>query len=185
MTTPLKDLVKDRHTEAENHRFAKYLLSKKIDPAVYADYLFNQHIIYDALEQRALQMGLINGLKDLLRSDKILDDFNELKAELPDLKVRKYITTTQYERYIGGRPANVIMPHIYVRHFGDMYGGSIMKKNIPGSGTMYEFENKKDLIESIRSKLTPEMELEANRAFKFAIDLFEELANEHRIPTVK
>lgn len=129
-------------------------------------------------------MGVIKGLKDLLRADLIMDDYNELKKE-HKLSPRKYITTIQYERYIGGRPANDILPHIYVRHFGDMYGGSIMKKNVPGSGTMYEFNEKKDLIENIRSRLTPEMADEANNVFKFAIDLFEELANEHRIPTVK
>ena len=98
MTTPqLRDLVKDKHTEAENHRFAKYLLSKNIDPAVYADYLFNQFYIYNALEQRALQMGILNGMKNLLRADKIAEDLKELQEELPDLKVKKYITTIEYE----------------------------------------------------------------------------------------
>lgn len=184
MTTPLKDLVQEKHKEAENHRFAKYLLKKEVDPVVYADYLYNQHLIYNALEQRAMKMGLINGLKDLLRSDLIMNDYKELEKE-HKLSPRKYITTIQYERYIGGRPANDILAHIYVRHFGDMYGGSIIKKNVPGSGTMYEFNEKKDLIENIRSRLTPEMADEANKVFKFAIDLFEELANEHRISTIK
>ena len=186
MTTPqLRDLVKDKHTEAENHRFAKYLLSKNIDPAVYADYLFNQFYIYNALEQRALQMGILNGMKNLLRADKIAEDLKELQEELPDLKVKKYITTIEYERYINGRPANAILPHIYVRHFGDMYGGAIMKKNLPGSGTMYDFVGKKDLIDNIRNRLSPEMAPEANKVFKFAIDLFEELAVEHNIQAPK
>lgn len=151
---------------------------------MYADYLYNQHYIYNALEQRALQMGIINGMKDLLRADRILADYNELAAE-HKLTPKKYITTIEYERYIGGRPANVILPHIYVRHFGDMYGGSIMKKTVPGEGTMYDFNNKKVLIESIRDRLTPEMAPEANKVFKFAIDLFEELANAHNIRTTK
>lgn len=151
---------------------------------MYADYLYNQYFIYNALEQRALQMGIINGMKDLLRADRILADYNELDAE-HKLTPKKYITTIEYERYIGGRPANVILPHIYVRHFGDMYGGSIMKKTVPGEGTMYDFDNKKVLIESIRNRLTPEMAPEANKVFKFAIDLFEELANAHNIRTTK
>ena len=58
-----------------------------------------------------------------------------------------------------------------------------MKKTTPGSGTMYEFVDKKRLIEEISNRLTPEMAPEANKVFKFAIDLFEELANEHHIPT--
>jgi heme oxygenase len=186
MTTPqLKDLVQEKHTEAENHRFAKYLLSKNVDPAVYADFLYNQYHIYNALEQKALRMGVINGLKDLLRSDRIWADYEELKKEIPDFKEKKYITTIEYERYIGGRPANAIVPHIYVRHFGDMYGGSIMKSKVPGSGTMYDFVGKKNLIDNIRNRLTPEMAEEANKVFGFAIDLFEELANEHNIQEVK
>lgn len=148
---------------------------------IYADYLYNQHLIYNALEQRAMKMGLINGLKDLLRTDKILADYKELEEEHGPFTTKKYVTTTQYERYIGGRPANVIMAHIYVRHFGDMYGGAVMQKKVPGSGTMYNFINKKVLIEEIRNRLTPEMAPEANNVFKFAIDLFEELANEHHI----
>ena len=39
----------------------------------------------------------------------------------------------------------------------------------------------KDLIDNIRNRLTPEMAPEANNVFKFAIDLFEEIANEHNI----
>jgi len=182
MTTPqLKDLIQDKHKEAENHRFAKYLLTKEVDPVVYADYLYNQHLIYNALEQRAMKMGLINGLTGLLRTDKILADYKELEEEHGPFTTKKYITTAEYERYVGGRPANVIMPHIYVRHFGDMYGGSVMQKKVPGSGTMYDFINKKVLIEEIRNRLSPEMAEEANKVFKFAIDLFEELANEHNI----
>lgn len=183
--TVLRDLVKDKHDLAESHRFAKYLLSKDIDPVIYADYLYNQYHIYDALEQRALRMGVINGFKDLLRSDLIMRDYKELEKEHGSFTTKKYITAIQYERYIGGRPANDILAHIYVRHFGDMYGGSIMKKNVPGSGTMYDFVDKKRLIEGIANKLTPEMANEANKVFKFAIDLFEELANEHHISTVK
>lgn len=185
MTTPsLKDLVQDKHSEAENHRFAKYLLSKDISPLVYADYLFNQYHIYNALEQRALQMGVINGLKDLLRADRIMADLKEITEDTP-YNFKKYTTVTEYERYIGDRPANAILPHIYVRHFGDMYGGSIMKSKVPGSGTMYEFNNKKNLIDEIRNRLTPEMATEANTVFKFAIDLFEDLANEHNIRPAK
>ena len=176
-------MVQDKHSQAENHRFAKYLLSKEVDPVVYADYLYNQYLIYYALEQRSMRMGLINGLASLLRSDRILADYRELEEEYGPFESKKYITTSEYERYINGRPANAIMPHIYVRHFGDMYGGQVMKKTTPGSGTMYDFVDKKRLIEEISNRLTPEMAPEANKVFKFAIDLFEELANEHHIQT--
>jgi hypothetical protein len=59
-----------------------------------------------------------------------------------------------------------------------MYGGQMIKKVVPGSGAMYEFENKKELIEKVRAMLTMDLADEANVAMQFAIDLFEELANE-------
>ena len=59
-----------------------------------------------------------------------------------------------------------------------MYGGQMIKKVVPGSGTMYEFDNKKELIEKVRAMLTLDLAEEANVAMQFAIDLFEELADE-------
>lgn len=54
----------------------------------------------------------------------------------------------------------------------------MIKKVVPGSGTMYEFKNKKELTESVRAMLTLDLADEANVAMQFAIDLFEELADE-------
>jgi heme oxygenase len=67
---------------------------------------------------------------------------------------------------------------MYVRHFGDMYGGAMIAKKVPGSGMMYYFEEKEELKEKLRSLLNDDMADEANRCFEFAIRLFEELVNE-------
>ena len=64
---------------------------------------------------------------------------------------------------------------MYVRHFGDMYGGAIIQKRVPGSGTMYNFDNKEELKQLLRELLTDDMAEEANICFEFAIRLFEEL----------
>ena len=178
MTTPqLKDLIQDKHNEAENHRFAKYLFNKEIGLKVYADYLYNQYLIYNALENRVKQEGILEGLDDIYRAQNIFNDFKEIQIN----DVKKYLATIEYEKYIRDCDKDDLLAHIYVRHFGDMYGGSILKKNVPGSGTMYDFDNKKELISIIREMLTAEMATEANKVFQFAIDLFEELSNEHNI----
>jgi heme oxygenase len=56
-----------------------------------------------------------------------------------------------------------------------MYGGAMIAKRIPGSGKMYQFENKQELIAMVREKLDDSLADEANKCFDFAIKLFEEL----------
>jgi heme oxygenase len=70
-----------------------------------------------------------------------------------------------------------LLAHIYVRHFGDMYGGQMIAKRNPGSGKMYQFENVDELKEIVRSRLDDDMSDEANMCFQFAIRLFKELEN--------
>jgi heme oxygenase len=174
----LRDLTKEKHKEAENHRFVKYLFAGSMTAEVYSDYLYNQYIAYKALEQRAEDYGLLEGIEKIKRVDKILKDFQELGAEKqPTI----YVSTMMYDNYIKKLPKESIIAHLYVRHFGDMFGGQMMKKLVPGSGSMYEFEDKNMLINNIRSKLSLDMADEANVVFDFAIKLFEDLANEYDI----
>ena len=69
------------------------------------------------------------------------------------------------------------MSHLYVRHFGDMYGGSMIAKKVPGEGRMYQFKNKEHLISRVRSKLNDNMAPEANVCFEYATKMFEEIVN--------
>jgi len=73
---------------------------------------------------------------------------------------------------------NDLLAHIYVRHFGDMYGGQMIRKRQPGSGTMYDFKDVEGLKLTVRSRLKDSMADEANRCFEFAMQLFEELGEE-------
>ena len=45
----LKDLTWDHHKNAERQEFVKVLMSGKINPELYATYLWNQHKKYDYL----------------------------------------------------------------------------------------------------------------------------------------
>jgi heme oxygenase len=83
-----------------------------------------------------------------------------------------------YERHVINLERNGILAHIYVRHFGDMYGGQMIRKRNPGSGTMYDFDNVDELKTTVRSMLNDDMAEEANRCFEFAMQLFEELERE-------
>ena len=177
--TTLKQLTNEAHTQAEQHPFTKLLLSGKMSPAIYADFLFNQQAIYYSLEVMAKRKGLLNGLDGLERSEKIGNDFDNLEIA----KTNLYPSTLRYTYYITNRNLSdqQILAHIYVRHMGDLYGGQVIKKLVPGNPTMYEFDNRKELIERLRTMLDVSMATEANECFAYAIELFTELANEHNI----
>ena len=71
----LKELTWEHHKEAERQGFVKILMSGKIHPEVYANYLFNQHQCYNILEPLAMAEGLLDKfplLEEHLLSKQIL-----------------------------------------------------------------------------------------------------------------
>jgi hypothetical protein len=64
---------------------------------------------------------------------------------------------------------------------GDMYGGQMIKTKIPGTGSMYDFSDRKTLIAKLREKLSDSLAPEANRCFQQIFLVFSDLANEHNI----
>jgi heme oxygenase len=68
-----------------------------------------------------------------------------------------------------------LFAHIYTRHMGDLSGGQMIRKKIPGSGTLYNFENGPALKELIRERLDDSMADEAKICFDFATKTFQEL----------
>ena len=72
-----------------------------------------------------------------------------------------------------------LLAHMYVRHFGELHGGQIIKKKTPGNGKMYEFSgDTKFLIEEFRKLLSDDMADEAKICFDFASELFDELSKD-------
>lgn len=170
----LKELTWEIHQRAERTSFARKLL-KGPSPEEYYKYLYNQYLIYSVLEYHVKNM--YPELKDILREEKILCDLQELE-KLYNLKSdTSYITKVvpAYERHLSTLDPKGILAHLYVRHFGDMYGGQMIKKRIPGSGTMYDFSDVDELKVKVRAMLSNDMADEARKCFEFAIQLFEEL----------
>lgn len=172
MNNNLKQLTWEAHHNAERKKFAKLLLSGKITPELYHRYLYNQYHIYMTLE------SLINipEIKDINRHQKIKEDIRELETEYnitPSVPLCE--STKDYMRYVATLDHDGLIAHMYVRHFGDMYGGQIIKKQTPGSGKMYEFNDVESLKQKVRDMLRDDMANEANICFGYAIRLFEEL----------
>ena len=174
----LKDLTHEAHKEAETKPFVKILFSGKIDPKLYALFLKNQHPCYEILEVCSMMHpGLMGGASDCRRSPAINADFEELcdreKYGEPTIlpTVKKYI---DYIMTIRDDPKK-LLAHLYVRHFGDLAGGQMIAKRVPGSGKMYQFVDADGLKAFIRAKLSDDMADEAKVCFKFAGEMFEDM----------
>jgi heme oxygenase len=173
----LRELTKEAHTSAERSAFVKILFSGNINPELYATYLKNQHPMYEILEVCAMPHGLFSGLPDIRRAPAILSDFMELWTDQTKQPVMLPVTNEyiQYILSIKDQPEK-LMAHVYVRHMGDLSGGQMIAKKVPGSGKFYQFGDEPEKIkEAIRSKLDDSMADEARVCFAFAKRMFDEM----------
>jgi len=177
MSNNLKELTRAHHDNAERTEFADLLLSGEISPKLYQEYLHAQLQNYRALEGA---VSVPMELEPIFRSTAIEEDLQEIEAlyDLEEIEddlqsTREYVkhihTLSEDENNDG------LIAHLYVRHFGDAHGGQIIKRNVPGSGLMYEFEDRRELIALTRTLLHDGMEAEAKNCFEYAERLFHEL----------
>lgn len=173
----LRQLTLEAHTRAERKSFAGKLVKGQLDAKNYYEYLLNQLACYRALENKLGSWLKENDLSKIVRTEKIVEDISWLETEynFDRNSVRLQKSTVDYVEYVDSNSAEELVPHLYVRHFGDMFGGAMIAKVSPGLCKYYEFENKKELIDRVRSLLTDDMAAEANLCFDYAIKLFEEL----------
>jgi heme oxygenase len=174
----LKELTAEAHKLAETQPFVKKIFSGNITKEEYARYLLNQELAYAVLESFANDVGLLDDLPGIHRASKIQEDLVELEADVPELpNITIASATTAYHEHlltIKDDPKK-LMAHIYVRHMGDLFGGQMIAKKVPGPGNFYKFENPDELKAVIRTKLDDSLADEALICFGFATMLFEEL----------
>ena len=176
----LKELTWAHHQAAERRKFAKELLSGSIDPKLYHKFLTCQYMNYNVLEQAAIIPPHLNKIK---RARRIFQDIRELEDAFglePDGVFPPSVN--EYAARIGmlqeSDNNHGLLAHMYVRHFGELHGGQMIKKRNPGSGKMYEFNDVEQLKTTVRKMLHDDMADEANICFQFAMQLFEELESE-------
>lgn len=184
----LKELTWEHHQNAERQDFVKVLMSGKMHPNFYATYLWNQHKKYDLMEALASAHGLLDDLP-IRRKMAIEQDFLELwdNKENPPPIVPSTESYINHMQTIMDDP-DKLMAHIYVHHMGDLSGGQMIKRKIPGEGRMYQFEgDTKEIKEKIRTKIHDGMADEAKYAFTCATELFQDLMEvdcEHYLESV-
>jgi heme oxygenase len=85
------------------------------------------------------------------------------------------VATREYAAYLRGLSQEDANAHIYLNYLAIMFGGQMMKKATPGPGKMYEFENMKECMESVRAIQKDEWADEVNKGFDFMIKIMKNL----------
>jgi len=83
--------------------------------------------------------------------------------------------TLKYADYLRGLTQEEVNAHIYLNYLAIMFGGQMMKKQTPGAGNMYEFEDMNESAATIRAIQKDEWADEVNKGFDFMIEIFKEL----------
>jgi heme oxygenase len=171
----LRDAIKAQHDRAEEHPLSKLIMSGKVSKEVYADLLASQIVVFSHLENIAKEMGLLDTVQGIERTDAMRADLEELGCGLP------HCESSVHAIHLNRLDRKGILAHMYVLHMGDLFGGQIMKKLLPGACRRYEFENRTELVHAMRSLLSDDLADEANIAFEYVLRLFNGIAEEHHI----
>lgn len=177
----LKELTWEHHQNAERHAFVKELFGG-ISEEKYAIFLYNLHKVYDILEMLAMSQSLFSEVgRQFRRAPKIWADFQELWKE--DTMPEYLPVVEEYGKYLMSIQGDKekLMAHVYVRHMGDLSGGQLMAKKVPGSCTMFDFTNDAGLTNDqlkdlIRARCDDSMADEAKLAFDYAARIFQEMS---------
>ena len=170
----LKELTWESHQKAEETPFMKAVFAKTMPQDLWIDWTYQKWLFYGAIEGAAGANRLLGDLPDLRRAFYLFMDYNEMNTERKKHEFRPIVI--DYYNYIisiANNP-NKVMAHLYTWHMGDMFGGQMIKKIVPGSHRNLEFEDATTLKTNIRAKLDDSMADEANIAFDWAIRMMRE-----------
>jgi heme oxygenase len=173
----LKELTKEKHRDAERCAFSQKLISGNMSIHDYANYLVQMGYVYQILENKAYLLKLTQDLPGIARAYAIQKDIVELVGE--DHGIEYLPATIRYGEYLESlSDTKAVMAHLYVRHMGDLFGGQIISKKVPGSGNFYQFKDRDHLIFLVRSMISDDLADEALIAFDCSISIMKELISE-------
>jgi heme oxygenase len=164
----LREATAEKHKIAEKMPFNQRMMQKQLSKLDYLNYI-NQHFeIFTAIEANDLPHPSLN------RTQLISLDIQELQLELKSPNV-VLNSTKLYVAYLQNLSYQDLLPHIYLNYLAVMFGGQIIKKVVPSTGNMYEFENMNEAASTIRALQKDEWADEVNKGFDFNIAILEEL----------
>jgi heme oxygenase len=165
---PLKEATSNKHKQAERMPFNARMFRGSITKSEYLLYLNQQWQIFHAIERIGLPH---NSLK---RTDNVQADIDELKSQGHQSDVILN-STKAYAVYLSSLSYEQVLPHVYLNYMGIIFGGQMIRKAVPSTGKLYEFDNMQEAIQSIRAVQNDEWAEEVNKGFDFNISMFEEL----------
>lgn len=170
---PLKEATHDKHKEAERMPFNVKMFKGHLTDEQYGWYLRSQLNIF-----RTIEDNFELPHKGLSRTEAVAFDLMSLGINtfVCDLATRDYL------EYLKGLDQETVNAHIYLNYLAIMFGGQMMKKNTPGPGKMYDFENMKECMESVRAIQKDEWADEVNKGFDFMIAIFKNLEGTFTYP---
>ena len=201
----LREGTKKSHTMAENTGFISCFLKGVVDKSSYRNLLADLYVVYSAMEDEIQKLcekdhPLISpiGFKELFRKEKLEKDllfyFGSNWSEL----IKPSNPALEYEariREIAKDNPELLIGHHYSRYIGDLSGGQLLK-NITQKAmslkddeglSFYNFEQIIDEKEfkmkyrntldnlPIDQKIADSIVEEANKSFKYNMDIFNEL----------
>ena len=169
----LKDLTAEKHKLAETTPFMKAVFARSLPEDLWIDWTYQKWLFYGAIEGIAGASSLLHDLPDLRRTFYLFMDYQEMNKENKKYEFRP-IVLEYYNYLMSINDPDKIMAHLYTWHMGDMFGGQMIKKIVPGSHRNLEFEDTRTLMTNIRNKLDDRMGDEANIAFDWAIRMMKE-----------
>ena len=163
---PLKEATHDKHKQAERMPFNVKMFKGELTKDQYGWYLRSQLNIF-----RTIENNFELPHKGLSRVEAVAFD-------LMSLGINTFIcdeATRDYLEYLKGLSQEDANAHIYLNYLAIMFGGQMMKKNTPGPGKMYDFENMMECMQSVREIQKDEWADEVNKGFDYMIKIFKNL----------
>lgn len=201
----LKEGTKESHDRAENTQFVKEFLKGKIRQELFELGTVALYFTYSALEEEMDKNAEHPGFAplyfplELHRTEALAKDLEYFYGAGWQDQIERSEATTRYVeriRHVGEHEPELLAAHAYTRYMGDLSGGQVLKKvaqralRLPSTGEGVQFYTFDNISNPARFKQLYRSRLntletsgqsreriveEANRAFHFNMEVFEEL----------
>jgi heme oxygenase len=164
----LRELTSEKHRYIEQLPFSQRMVKGELGVEEYLSYLYQMKDVFHAIETK------INLPENLKRQPNLFDDIEELEEQLLNGGY-VYESTKKYTSYLNSLDEDSLWCHIYLNYMALLFGGQIIKQNIPGNGKLYDFDDVPSIMTLIRGKQKDEWADEVNNGYDFLISIYDEL----------
>lgn len=170
----LKQLTAASHQAAEDTAFMKAVFDGKMTKEIWTDFTYQKILFYSAIESLCKINELTKNMPTICRSTLLYQDYLIMSSGNPTAVFKK--STLDYYNYLLkiSSDKDKVAAHLYTWHMGDLHGGQMIKRVLPGSHLNLEFDNRPSLIAEMRLILKDSMADEAIGAFNWAIRIMKE-----------